>query len=145
MVYFLRIPSGLVKIGTTNILRYRLQAHTTTFGRPLSLLAVIPGWEEEERLIHRHFRDIKEKRELFRYVSKLADFIEHLPPPVTQSCEEADRQPLFHDDVGFHPGTWTRKLVLGRNAPKREAAIEIRENRLVFTGPISLAAVTVAG
>lgn len=77
MIYFLQSDEGgPVKIGTTEDLKTRLVALTTHYGKPLSVLATLPGGRDEEVAIHERFSHLRFGRtEQFRPAVELMAFI----------------------------------------------------------------------
>src|SRR4051812_15504369 len=67
MIYFAQLPTGAIKIGTTEGLDHRLQGLGTHYGKPVALLGTMPGGREAEREIHRRFAHLRIRRsEQFR-------------------------------------------------------------------------------
>lgn len=86
MVYFFRVPDGRIKIGTTTNLIDRLSDIRRACGKPVAVLAVIPGWEPEEHAIHECFDHLRHlKSEFFAAGQDLLGFIENLPDPVLRA------------------------------------------------------------
>jgi hypothetical protein len=83
MVYFVRILDGRIKIGCTMNFPCRRSEIGARYGRPIQLLALIPGYKFEEAAFHWLFRDIRTpKTELFDAAPRLLEFIDSLPAPV---------------------------------------------------------------
>jgi hypothetical protein len=77
VIYFIQsVDGGPIKIGSTDNLRERLKALEVHYGRPLALLATMPGDREREAEIHAQFSHLRFGRtEQFRPASDLMDFI----------------------------------------------------------------------
>ena len=66
MVYFIEAPStGLVKIGKTTDLEERFKSLCTMSPTPLRLLKVIPGYSDEEKTLHKRFKEYRRHGEWF--------------------------------------------------------------------------------
>lgn len=80
MIYFLRhVETGLVKIGYTNNLSYRLTVIANTYGT-VELIGFMEGDQGEELSLHRRFREINVRgvlngREWFSSSQPLLDYI----------------------------------------------------------------------
>jgi hypothetical protein len=76
VVYYVRLPGDLIKIGTSRALRSRL---TGLLATPADLLAAEPGGRELEAERHRQFRRFRyDKTERFRSEPELLAHIEQL-------------------------------------------------------------------
>jgi hypothetical protein len=77
MIYFAQsTDGGPIKIGTTADVESRLRQLEAHYGRPLALLATMPGGRDEERAIHRRFALLRFGRtEQFRPAPDLLAFI----------------------------------------------------------------------
>jgi hypothetical protein len=98
-VYFALIPDGRVKIGVTDDFITRRSMLGRAFGRPVVLLAIIPGWEETEKAMHRRFKACRAaKSELFTHSLAIVEFLESYPGPIIRSFSEVrDKQKMFND------------------------------------------------
>ena len=76
VVYVIRCPDGLIKIGWTHCLRVRRCAFDADFE---DILAVIPGSYPDEQAIHQRFREHCVKgREYYRPAQEILDFINEI-------------------------------------------------------------------
>ena len=79
MIYFIRCPRRLVKIGTCRDLGKRIKQLTPEFvganDGPLEVLGVIDGGRPEEATHHKQFAHLRVSRELFRPDGDLLDYI----------------------------------------------------------------------
>ena len=68
MIYFMRIgDGGPIKIGCSESIEGRLKQHAWRYGRPVSLLATLPGDRSEEARWHERFTHLRlGKTEQFR-------------------------------------------------------------------------------
>lgn len=77
MVYFIQATEGgLIKIGTTVRLSERLKTLRKESGRPLWVLAVIPGDRFEEKGLHARFSHLRRDGEWFEPGDDLRRFID---------------------------------------------------------------------
>ncbi len=88
-VYFVQDEvTGLIKIGTTNHLRHRIQQLKSEGGRPVKLLGYIWGRFAKEREMHARFAAFRVQGEWFEPQPELLTFIATAInrgyPPVTQ-------------------------------------------------------------
>ena len=75
VVYYLRLPDGRIKIGTSRDVLTRLTRHRKRFG-DVEVLAIEFGGRDLESQRHREFADLlDEGREIFRPDSRLAEHI----------------------------------------------------------------------
>jgi hypothetical protein len=76
-IYFAQpTDGGPIKIGTTGDVESRLRQLETHYGRPMALLATMPGGRDEERAIHEQFAHLRFGRtEQFRPAPDLLAFI----------------------------------------------------------------------
>lgn len=73
VIYAIRCPDGLIKIGHTTNLRDRRRQFDSD---PRAILAVIPGTYEDEQAIHDGLRDhCARGREYYHPVPEILDFI----------------------------------------------------------------------
>lgn len=77
-IYFLRAPSGEIKIGTAVNVKRRLMDYTTYAPANYELLAIIPGGYALENELHRAFRFCHIRGEWFRPAPELIQRIEAL-------------------------------------------------------------------
>jgi hypothetical protein len=77
VIYFAQsIEGGPVKIGATDDVARRLGQLEAHYGRPLALLATLPGGRDEEAEIHERFAHLRLGRtEQFRPAAELMKFI----------------------------------------------------------------------
>lgn len=59
MIYFIRSPSGPIKIGTTIRLSQRLKQLAAEYGEGLEVLAVTEGDRNVEQELHRRFGHLR--------------------------------------------------------------------------------------
>ena len=79
MIYFAKIDSGLIKIGTTKNLKARLVGLRDRYGRGTHFLKCVPGDRKEETRYHLRFAHLRiEEFELFNPEPDLIEFIENL-------------------------------------------------------------------
>jgi hypothetical protein len=108
VIYFVQcVDGGPVKIGTTADLDSRLRTLESHYGRPLALLATMPGGRDEERAVHERFAHLRlngkshrgRQPEQFRPGPDLMNFI---------------GKPLFvnQGDVELMEGSDTREVIL---------------------------------
>lgn len=94
MVYFVRIPNGCIKIGSSEDFRVRLGSLRSKYGRLTRMLALIPGSTPEERALHRRFDAVRiGATEVFSPSRELLAFIDGLPEPVIRCMDELPRNP----------------------------------------------------
>ena len=76
MIYFAQLPTGAIKIGSSDNVRERLRTLSIEYRAKLGLLAVLPGGRKEEHAIHRQFAHLRfPKTEQFRPAPELMEFI----------------------------------------------------------------------
>jgi hypothetical protein len=76
VIYFAQLPTGAIKIGTTEDLRQRMNVHAFHYGYRLEVLATMPGGPKEASAIHRQFGHLRIGRtEEFRAEPDLLEFI----------------------------------------------------------------------
>jgi Helix-turn-helix/T5orf172 domain len=75
VIYFVRSPKSLIKIGTTTRLSKRLKQLAAKHGEGLELLAVTKGSFRVERRLHRKFSHLHRGGEWFEPGNDLVDFI----------------------------------------------------------------------
>lgn len=75
-VYFLRSPSGVVKIGRTNNPGKRMKMLQTGSPVPFLPMLVVNGGREIEEAMHERFRYLREHGEWFRNEGDLKSFLE---------------------------------------------------------------------
>lgn len=82
MIYFMQpVGGGPVKIGTTENLDLRVRQLEQHYGKPLVILATMPGSYDEERAIHERFAHLRirgtrrKPLEQFRPADDLMEFI----------------------------------------------------------------------
>lgn len=79
-VYFVRADGrGPVKIGFSTGADGRLKSLQTSHHGELAIIAAIPGTQESERSLHKHFAKLRLKGEWFKYQGELRRYIEGLP------------------------------------------------------------------
>ena len=75
MIYFIKSPTGAIKIGTTIRLSQRLKQLAAEHGPGLEVLAVADGSFEVERALHRRFAHLRQVGEWFEPGDDLMGFI----------------------------------------------------------------------
>ncbi len=77
MIYFMQSPDGgPVKIGYSGDVEARARQLESHYGKPLAVLATVPGDRAEEAEMHRRFAHLRLGRtEQFRPAPELMDFI----------------------------------------------------------------------
>lgn len=94
VVYFVRIPNGHIKIGTTTNMHRRLPQLRARFGQLSTMMAAVPGFERDERAMHRKFEALRiANTEVFSPARELLEFINLLPDPVFRSLDEIPLPP----------------------------------------------------
>jgi hypothetical protein len=98
VIYFAQSPDGgTVKIGCSDNVPTRIKQLETHYGRPLALLATMPGGRDQERAIHERFdRHRLRKTEQFRPAAEIMAFIGRPllvgpDPDAVEVMDEADR------------------------------------------------------
>jgi hypothetical protein len=76
VVYFVRAPGGLVKIGFTSRIGHRIGCLQTGQPAPLELLASLPGTRPDERRLHTLFAAARRTGEWFEATPDLLAYIE---------------------------------------------------------------------
>lgn len=106
MVYFVRRPTdGMVKIGTTQRLAFRLPQLESDEGCRLEVLGVTDGSYTTERALHRRFAELRRDGEWFAPGDSLLAFIregteawdreEHAPCVVAFRCSSSYKEHLL--------------------------------------------------
>lgn len=83
MIYFVQADSdddGPIKIGYSKNVDARMASLQTSTARPLRLIAVIDGSEDDERAIHARFANAHVRGEWFRPCAELRAYLDSLPP-----------------------------------------------------------------
>ena len=133
MIYFARLATGAIKIGTAADPRKRMTGLASVYGTPVILLVTMPGGTEKEREIHRRFGHLRlGKKEQFRPGADLLDFIglsaEGWPDP-----RYVLPQPLW-DEIGlgdiFSQMARNRQQTRAADAPRKTAARKARDIRI---------------
>jgi T5orf172 domain len=76
MVYFARMPSGLIKIGFTRNIARRLSELVGEYGTPIDIVGVLEGGRDEEQVIHERFSHVRTTGcEMFRECPEMFQFI----------------------------------------------------------------------
>src|SRR5947209_14970845 len=82
MIYFVRLNTGYIRIGTTEDVDRRINALQSRYGKPVKLLATRPGGPDEERAIRERFAHLRLGRtEQFRPGAELMEDFLGIPPP----------------------------------------------------------------
>ena len=102
MIYFVQLESGSIKIGFTDSVAQRIDALSSHYGSPVSLLGTMPGDMNFEKTLHQKFSHLRLGRtEQFRPARELLDFIgrpllTHADP---NSIEENPLNPTHRTEV----------------------------------------------
>lgn len=95
MIYFVKSPDGLVKIGTTGCLPSRLKQLAYKHGVEIEVLGVMDGSYPEERALHKRFADLLAKgKEWFRPGDELLAFIGEHGKPWDKDAAIPERVPF---------------------------------------------------
>lgn len=77
MIYFASIDGGPIKIGYSFNVETRMEQLSAHYGRPVSILATMPGGRAEERALHQRFAHLRLGRsEQFQPARELMSFID---------------------------------------------------------------------
>ena len=97
MIYFARLATGSIKIGTTENMKARLRTLKNQYGNPVVLLKIMPGGPEEEAAIHERFADFRMgKTEQFRPTREIFEFVE-VSIPANHNPDTVEQQPTTWD------------------------------------------------
>ena len=130
MIYFARLATGAIKIGTAVDPRKRIRGLVSVYDTPVILLKTLPGGPEEERAIHQRFAHLRlGKKEQFRPGPDLLEFIgvaaEGWPDP-----RKVWAQP-FWDEIGLREIgeqiARNRQQTPGADTSKKDAARKARD------------------
>lgn len=82
MIYFAQLKNTTIRIGATEDVDRRINALQSRYGKPVSLLATMPGGPDEEKAIRERFAHLRhEQTEQYYLDVELMDFIGLPPPP----------------------------------------------------------------
>jgi hypothetical protein len=127
VIYFAQATDGgPVKIGYTEDLEVRLHRLELHYGKPLALLATMPGDHSTEVEIHRRFGHLRLGRtEQFQPAAELMEFIGR-PLLVAANSETVEVMPWRFDIVkmGADVVKMARHLAVDRNVPLAEYLTE---------------------
>jgi hypothetical protein len=100
VIYFMQdVNGGPIKIGFSDDIDARRKQLEFSYGRPLAILATMPGGREEEAEIHARFSHLRlGRKEQFRPAADLLNFINRPllvdPNPEAVEAMEDSRKPM---------------------------------------------------
>lgn len=95
LIYFLRSPSGSIKIGATIRLSRRIKELTGEFGGGLEVLGVANGFYKEEKELHKRFAHLRQAGEWFDPGDDLIEYIASESESWTPETKTLER-PIRH-------------------------------------------------
>lgn len=69
-----------MKIGFTTDILGRISSMATGHAGKLTLIGAMPGTHQDEKDLHRRFRDLRVRGEWFKFQGELKKFVAALPP-----------------------------------------------------------------